>query len=308
MSIVYHLHALGESGMPLLLMGSGHARSLALANTSCLAEDICSAEMNPAGLNTISRPELALSYFNLPLDFYYFGLHSGFPLSVNKKWGSAGISFAILSSDDFTEFNETGTAAGTLSASEWSLAGSYAFPALWFISPDINLDTGITLKYYNSVLKDISKHSICFDLGFLYRMDFYSMSEHRLKNNLSLGLAFQNLGPAVNYLETRTDLPSILRIGTAYHFFQYNRHTLLLAMEIRKPAGFNTIAGTAMEYSFNQMVYLRLGYEISPDTESSLLFGAGLHYNLFKTMKADYTFQPVANQGFMHSMTFGISF
>ncbi|MCD6399727.1 PorV/PorQ family protein [candidate division WOR-3 bacterium] len=118
---------------------------------------------------------------------------------------------------------------------------------------------------------------------------------YKAKNNLNFGLALQNFGTSLQFVEggERDPLPRTLRVGVAYVPFENTLNRFMITSDLIKilvntttnfhDEWIDTWKAIGIEYSFSNMLNARLGYFI--DNNGKRLgptFGAGFSYRNFR--------------------------
>lgn len=266
-----NIFAIGESGGLVFDINTG-ARPASMAGVFIAkADDANSIWYNPAGIANMSKYEIALTYDkNL--------------LGMNNTWfsfiipfqtiGSFGISVLYSSIQDIDNGHED------TPVKVYDIAGiagySYAFSK--------NLLAGLNIKYLGSYLGDYSSWGLGFDIGFLYYVN----------DKISLGLVCQNIGTSMKFDSEETSLPLRIGGGIDAKVLSLNEHILSFGMDVKYnlPDSYLT-SGVAVEYLYNAMFALRLGYILEQNSLNGLTAGAGIQsvINNIK-VKFDYAFIP----------------
>lgn len=244
----------GGSAVPFLLI-SPDARSSARGETgTAIADDINAIYWNPAGLGfldyfdknsnalgdeagTIPYRQVALSFspwlpqFNADL-FYSYGTIGQF---FEELDGTVAFNFVFMNLGEFTRTDQAGNALGKFTSNEFALGISYGT----IVAPDLSV--GFQLKYIQSNLTPVSATtggeagtglSAAFDLGILWKPQ--DLGILGIKDELSLGLNLQNVGPRITYIQESDPLPTTLRIGTAINLVKDEFNDLTLAVDFAK--------------------------------------------------------------------------
>lgn len=291
---------IGETGIPVLMMDGYGARQAAMADAfTGLSDDIYAMSVNPAGLDTLSGIEAAFMYMNYLEDMSFNFL----ALSYSSAIGCLGLGMATFAVREFDNYDSEGNFIGPLNADDLALFFSYATSPLKFFGIKQDLHAGINLKIVSTTLAEETRRTMAMDLGFLYRMDLFSLGMKKDKN-LSFGLCVQNIGPSVNFGETDTSLPFNFRLGAGYRFYNQKKHSVLFASDLNIPNDSSAILSTGFEYSYLNMIQLRGGYKLSKRQIDSYTFGAGIRYRIKDLMgHFDYALVPRGELGFSHILS-----
>ncbi|MBU1078239.1 MAG: PorV/PorQ family protein [Spirochaetes bacterium] len=295
----------GEAGIPLLLMDSFGARTMALGETfTGIADDINTLSVNPAGLNTLDSIEASSSYMTYHVDSFYGFIAGGMPLPGDA--GYIALGAATFSTKDFDWFDSTGTKQdASLSAGDIGIILGYGFSPFKLFGMGDVFHLGVGIKYVQSKLAEDSQSVFCFDIGGLVKMNFVSLGDGENKDNLGIGVSVQNIGSGVTYGSEETPLPQNIRLGIGYGFYKSTSHSVLFGFDINMPSDSSQIMGAGLEYSFMQMVFLRGGYKISDIDGDGPSFGGGVKY---KMLKIDYAMILVDGFDSLHNVSLGVKF
>ncbi|MDD5066745.1 MAG: PorV/PorQ family protein, partial [bacterium] len=299
----------GESGIPLLMLDSYGERTLGLGDTFAgIADDINAISVNPAGLSSLTSFEATTMYMRYSFDMMFGYLAAGGPLADGL--GSIGGSLALFRSGDFDSYDSEGNKESSpLSASDFGITVGYANNPLKLLNVDQNLNLGLNIKFVQSKLADDSKTAVVFDMSALYRMSVFSFGSGLLKENLGIGISFQNLGPSVKYKAEETLLPRNFRIGAGYQGYHDDKHGILLGFDINFPNDSKEIIGMGLEYSFIEMIFIRIGYKFSGTEMDGFSAGIGGKYRLLeKLFSLDYALIPLTDFDTMHVISLGVKF
>ncbi len=165
-----------------------------------------------------------------------------------------GISYAQTFTDKFS-------AGGTV---------KYAMESLWSdpVVTIINKTTGEvrSVKTYADV--------VLFDFGMLYNTGYRSVQ---------VGVAVQNFGPQVTFVDKAHPAPLAFRIGISGNlfgkeglFFTDDVNRLTLAYDLFQPNDYLQQMHIGAEYSFSEFIALRGGYKVDYDSEG-LTYGFGIN-------------------------------
>jgi len=171
---------------------------------------------NPAGLGFAKRVGVQMTSAKLVPgladDVSYNHLAYAHPM---QGWGGLALSLAFLSYGTSDQTNESGTVLGQFDSYEFSSGLSYGVELL----PDLAI--GANVKYIRVQLAPGSLQGVGstlgFDLGCLYRIQ---------PARLRLGVAVQNLGPSVVFINELTASPLSRNIKTGFAWDAYNKSGL----------------------------------------------------------------------------------
>lgn len=294
----------GGTSEAFLKIGVG-ARPIGMGNAfTAVANDINAIAWNPAGLSQLAKRELGAMHAELFADTRYDFIGYAHPLILGKEgfnYGTLGFGFQYLTQGKIESRDANRQVTGGFSGSD--LALNLAFSRA--LSPATRL--GVNLKYLSSSIEAESAQSFALDLGGMYRFG---------STGLQLGMAAQNLGPGVKFINETNPLPLTFAVGTGYQF----RSGFLLAMDVKnRPHDNKTFVSFGTEYAVLPVVSLRAGYlsalagGVSASGAATGRFGevsgigAGFGLKLF-SYNLDYAFTPFGELGSVHRISLGGQF
>lgn len=234
-SFVYTQEVKSPGAVFLMIWPGSRPTSLGGAFTA-IADDALATYYNPAGLAFIDSTDIALMHCNwLPglwPDMYYEFLGISRPI---KNRGSIGISVIYLTTGKTEVTNSIGDRLGEYTTFDVALGPSYGFK----VSKDLGI--GFAAKFIYSflipdwVIKRMPELGIeKGGTGKTWAVDFGAL--YKPFPQLSLGVALQNLGSNISYVEggESDPLPRMLRLGLKYRPIHSHNFSLLLIPEITK--------------------------------------------------------------------------
>ncbi|MGE5314962.1 MAG: PorV/PorQ family protein [Acidobacteriota bacterium] len=286
----------GTAGAQELLIPVG-ARGIALASSNVsMATGLDAVHWNPAGLARTDRSAEVMfshmSYFG-DINVEYGGL------GVNTGFGSLGFTIKSLNFGDIpvtTEDFPDGTGE-MYSPTFVTLGVSYSR----LLSDRISV--GATFNIITEKIMSTSASGVALNAGVQY---------HGLgMPGLDLGIAIKNIGPNMtftgsNLLRQATvndalrpgqfyateaaafDLPATLEIGLAYEK-KFDVHSLSLMTDFVNNNYTNDEYNVGVEYGFDNLLFLRGGYQFSPGMERSELKDAGIEAKYQSDYLYDFT-------------------
>jgi hypothetical protein len=250
-----------------------------------VVDDVYSLAYNPAGLGQLYVPEASAMYLSGFDDASLNYLAAGSPLPFLGLAGFSrpGVGLALMMSDAGSFRYNLINSDGSVFSRDFDAQKDLALTAGYgekVYSGVVNLEgykaridqyLGVNVKYVRStILEDSSPPStLAFDAGWL-------LLEPHL--GLSLGASLSNAGSGLKYGSETAPLPAILRLGAAWQKPTVMDQSVLLAAE----SDFYTNESLkslrfGMEYHFQRVFNLRLGYRAAEDNNGMTL-GFGLHY------------------------------
>ena len=263
-------------------------------NFVAVADDIYTANYNPAGIGQLYIPEVSAMYLSGFEDSKLQYMAAGMPLSVTGLAGQAkpGLAFsAILSSNGrftYRPIDSAGTVASYSTDAENTKVFAFTYGEKVY-SGETNIEgykakfeqyLGLSAKYIGSELAgkfdERSKH-----LG-TYSASAFAVDAGWLVRESNLGLTFgaslSNSGTGIKYRSETEPLPSILRTGLSYQRPTIMDQSILLALEYDMYTNESLKSlRTGLEYNFEKIFSFRLGYK-SMEDNSGLTMGLGIRH------------------------------
>lgn len=268
----------GTTSAQFLKIGIG-AREVGMGEAACaLSDDANSIYWNPAGLGLLKERELTAIY-----NIWFEDIRHGF-LGYAHPFKSSTLGVAINYLDigrmEKTRWDYPGGKGETFSATD--IAGYLSCARR--LRED--LAVGLNLKHIQQRIEDESATGFGTDLGILYK-----------PSNLRLGLAVQNIGTELKFIEEGYPLPLNIKAGIAYPF-----KNLLFALDANKPMDNEMKFSLGIESHWFKILALRLGYKTGPDhrlgivTKTPAGLTAGVGFNL-KPLRFDLAYAPYGDLG-----------
>lgn len=230
-------------------VGAGPA-ALGSAYTA-LATDAYAPIYNPAGVGFLSGTQVAaqhLSYLDSINDEFLSVVHS---VGQGK---AIGFSAQYLGTGDI---NATGPDNAEPLGTYSSHYGAYSF--VYGQKVTDKLSVGLTGKWINAKLADVSANAYAADIGSLYQV----------LDNLKLALTVTNLGSKLTFTSQGDTLPQEEHLAAAY---QPVRHVTLALEGVHSQTGLNS-GRMGVEWSPMEMVKIRAGYKTDTTQGLSALAG-----------------------------------
>jgi hypothetical protein len=262
----------GRTAADFLQIGWG-ARAAAMSDAfTAVSRGAEATYWNPAGLAFMESPA-QVSFGHLSWYQDASVEHGAAAFRVGDRW-AVGAALTFLGYGDIEGYDREGTATGSrVEAFDWAggLSGAVAVTDA--------LALGITARFVNQRLDDISAEAAGFDLGARLNL-----------GSVTLAAVAANLGPRLEFEGVSASQPTMLRLGAAVRPFGRG---ILTGLEIRRDlTGSNTILRHGVELSFDDTYFLRGGYSVYPGDEARSLIqqtalGAGLRWG---SAEIDYAF------------------
>jgi len=260
---------LGGSGAQFLAFGGG-CRSVAMGGAYvALADGIDAVYYNPAGLAMLAAPTFAFNHGELFADINLENVAFATP-AMGGVIGLSGVAF--LSGDMLrtTYEDQEGRSGETFAANDFAFGLSYAR-----MMTD-KFTAGMTFKFLNQNIDQVSANGWAFDLGGTYSVGV---------GDLKLGFAIRNFGPDMTYSgenlefnsglidhpEVDEDIPAtynseayplplMFQLGITYDLITSGANRLTAVLDGLHPNDQSETFVAGLEYGFNDSYFARVGY------------------------------------------------
>jgi len=307
----------GTASGTFLKIGIG-ARATGLGESFvAVANDPSAIYWNPAGLASIQRQEVALSYIEWPADIRFS--HLAWVLPVRRLGGSLAFQFGMLSTEieETTELQPFGTGR-TFVYSDLLVGAAYA--RRW----TDKLLVGAGVKYMREDLGQYvgnpTTNGVLFDIGSIYYLGLGSVRIATSLSNFS-----PELKPGGSYLSTGADgiagteddevrsydgfdAPTMFRYGLALEPIENASQRLTASVEANQPADNAQAVKAGLEWVWLGRLAVRTGYNFNAD---ALKFSAGAGVNAeFGSWRGtlDYAYTDGGFLGSINRVTLGVRF
>ena len=312
----------GTTAAQFLKIGVG-ARAVAMGGSfSAEANDLSALYWNPAGLSNVRGGALQLSTTQYLADITYSYAAVGFNLG---SMGTMAASLLYLDSGDM-EVRTISEPEGTgerFSKQDLALQVSYARALTDRFS------IGTTVKYIREQIWHSAATATAFDIGVLFTTPFEqlrlgaTMSNFGPKMQMSGRDIIFSVDPAQNqegnvevvnteYLLDRYPLPLLFRVGLAWDAIDTADHRVVVTSDAATPNDNSQYVNSGMEYSFRELLALRVGYrnQFERDGEQGLTWGLGLNMRIDRSTRVsfDYAYADFGRLEQTHWYTFNLDF
>ena len=311
----------GTVSAPFLKIGVG-ARAVALGgNYVALANDVSTMYWNPAGITNLNKVSLSATHTRWFADITHNAVLLSVPISTNSAFGIEILHLTSGNIEQTTLLEQDGNGI-FYDATDFSLGTAYARKLTDQFS------VAIKGKYITQTIYNEESSSFAIDFGTIYKTDFKSLTIGM--NLANFGGSMQMVGNDLSLVEEdpasgrefetvlKTEswpLPIIFRIGIAMDivggedtFFPNEENRLTLAIDGNHPNDNSETVGAGLEYVWNDLLALRMGYKGNHDTENFAFGGglnmilSGLHFNF------DYAYGDLGDLDTVQRFTAGIAF
>jgi opacity protein-like surface antigen len=190
-----------------------------------------------------------------------------------------------------------------------------------------NFSIGFNFKYINESIWNMSATGFGVDIGTMYKIPV--LNELRVAASISnFGTKMQLSGRDVttiinsgaggsNLVNTnleldKFDLPLLFRFGISNDIIRSEESRLTMAVDAIHPNDHTEYLNAGMEYAWEDIVFLRAGYNslLEQDSEKGLTLGFGLQYRIVDLVKVglDYAYQDFGRLNEIHYFSLGVKF
>lgn len=299
-----------------LKIGAG-ARGTALGDAySSLTNDVSAMYWNPAGIQKIGRPSLAVSRSELFAGITSDFLGGVYPLDANT---TIGLSVLYLNSGDMelTTLDEPEGTGQTFDATSSALGLSISR------SLTQRFDLGITLKLVSENLFREKASTLAFDIGSQFDTGIYGLKLGMVLANFGgkMKLDGPDLNTDISNDETGVEysaggrlkteewpIPLLFRLGISAdilgrdsEFIKNDKNRLTLSLEGNDPVDHYLRYNIGLEYAWSEMLMLRAGLKENYD-EADFSAGIGLDFSKIGiNARLDYAFNNYGILGYVHN-------
>lgn len=311
----------GTTAAPFLKIGVG-ARAVALGgNFTAISNDVSAMYWNPAGLTEIGSISLQASHTSWFAGISHDAVQIAVPLS---DISAIGLELIYLTSGDIEQTTIDDQEGNGIFYNAADLALGIAFAQ----KLTSRFSVAVKAKLIRQIIFNEEASGFAFDFGTIYKTEF---------NGLRIGMNLANFGGSmmmtgndlsvihedpVTGQQTESQLiteswplPIIFRVGLALDIFgqgesliQNRLNRITLSIEGTHPNDNSETVGTGVEYEWNELLALRMGYKMNHDVEN-FSFGGGLRFILSGIMfNVDYAYADFGDLDVIQRFSAGLSF
>ncbi len=272
---------------------SARATGMGRAFTA-VANDASAAFWNPAGRVDVEGTVVALHHTEWPADINLD--YANFTFSPSFIRGKVSLHARGLTMDPQvvrTVFRQDGTGE-SFDAGDMSFGLSYA---RYFTD---KFSTGVTLSWVHMGLADRSVNQVVGDFGLQYRIGIRGMK---------LGMVVQSIGSEVDFDNRASKLPTVFKVGLAVDAYRGGPHAIIGVGEFSHPSDNKERQNFGIEYSYNEFLFLRSGYNVNFDAEK-FAAGAGISLQTSQStsVEVDYSFVDMSALASVHRVSLGFRY
>ncbi len=314
-SVAQQTHKTGTTAAQVLKLNVG-PRAIGMGGAfTATSDDISAFYWNPGGLANISTTEAIFNhntlYADIGLDF------AGFATYIDG-FGTLGAFVSNLSMEEMP----VRTLDQPLGTGEYFKVGAIVIGVGYSRNLTEQFSIGFNAKYISETIYNMSADAIAFDIGVLYRLPI--INQFRIAASISnFGSKMKLEGRDIleiktvgdNFINTKVeldefDLPLLFRIGVAADLINDGTSRLTTAIDAIHPNDHTEYLNTGVEYAWNEMFALRVGYNslFELGSEKGLTFGAGVNVRLVDMLRVqfDYAYQDFGRLKEIHYFSIGV--
>ena len=278
---LYAFEKVGTTSFQFLEVYPG-ARASAMSDAFCtIVSNSESVFWNPAGLARVKNFDVTTNYVGWLMDIKHYALSAAYNLGDAGVIGFQGIITDVGAIEE-TRTEDMGPTNPVDGMYNPGLTGRVFNPNSMVIGLSYALQLtdkfsfGVTAKYVKEDLIYAKASTVAFDGGFLYDTKYRSVV---------IGASIRHFGPEVKFIDKSYPLPQTFNIGISANLFAPDNplissigdQKLLMSYNIIQPRDYSQRNSVGLEYSFQDMVFIRGGYTFNNDQEGiSAGFGVKL--------------------------------
>ncbi len=275
----------GSAGASYLLLPIGpRAISMGEARTA-LGGDPFDWTINPALLQSLESDGIGAFHGEWIMEMRYD--HLGGNWRVNE-WFSVGAGFIYQYNEEIQGYDASGF--------ETELLDNYNYQGMIGLgfTPARSLTTGINLKYFGETLSEWSAGGFGVDIGARYEI---------APIHAAIGVSVQNVGPDVQFIETKEPLPMVIRGGGAWTLeLPRNDIAVTVALDAVKPRFEDLYMSAGCEVAILDLVFARCGW-CGQESRAGDGFAFGAGVKLGERVTFDYASALYGDLGTFHMIS-----
>ncbi len=317
----------GQAAMPFLRLGAG-ARTMGMADAALgLRGDPACLFYNPAGLAYVEGRAVMVSNMNWLLDTNIMTAAVGVNLGALGVFGASFLYYDYgepIVATEISAYHEFGYhEIGTLEPKQFMVGLAYARQIsdrfaiggqVKVAHEDLLGGTGVLTRIayqrpdgsWKQDAHEAKRTVVALDFGTNYDTGF---------RGLILSFAFRNFGQEVKYEKDSYDIPLAIRFGVSADLFrllnmQMEGQHLMINGDYLHPRDWSERGQLGLEYSFNNMFFVRGGYKFNYSSEG-LTAGLGVRVPLgFGDVRVDYAYKHTSDTLFdaVHVYSLNVTF
>lgn len=284
------------------------ARATGLAGAVCATvSDPSAMYWNPAGITHVDTGKFV---FQLSHTRYFADTKMNYAAGVFKAGSQSFVGIQMQAMDygemmETTEFQPFGTGR-TFTMSNYLIGATFARVLTESFS------IGLTGKLAHEGIPGVALNNVMFDLGFQYAVGIRNTKFSVTMSNFGFSvkpkgevqlLDFSTGNKTNNSFES-VSVPAIFRLGICTDVWRQKEHVVTTALQLNHPTDNNETIALGAEYGYKHFLFLRTGYELGQDVQSSPSAGFGMKLRRrFGGIGFDYGFVQKNTLGAIHRLT-----
>jgi hypothetical protein len=281
-----------------------------------ITNDLSAIYWNPAGIADIKGVSTEFSYLQWFATYSHSFAALSFPLGNDFAVAVHAISFSSDNIQVTTTANPEGLSA------DYTVADlSTGLTLSGYLTDQFSF--GITAKYVNNSIYNVSSNGFAFDIGTLYNTGIYGIKIAFSMHNLGTETSYEgqslrtskkpidaaDAAPVdMTMLAYPYSYPLVFRAGISSEVYKVDDHSVLVAADFTTFSDVSEQFSFGAEYKWSDLVALRAGYQFNQD-EFGFAGGIGINYELGEVQgRFDYSINPTINLGLVNRFTIGVAF
>jgi len=299
----------GTSSGQFLKIGIG-ARSLGMGESFvAVANDPEALYWNPAGIAQFDEHAFYFSHIqwfaNINIEYVGMVYH------LNRT-NSLGLFFSSLATNDITETTELQPFGTGRTFIYSDMVGGMTYAR----NMTDRFSFGVTLKYFQETLAELTMSSVLFDLGTYYKTGWkttrFAVSVTNFGPEISPtgSFTYKNLDNEIVKVKKFQGFtpPIMFRIGIASELVTKPGHILTSSIQLNHPNDNTENLNLGLEYWYRNLIALRAGY-ITGREERDLSAGVGLNLPVGKNKyRMDYSISNFGLLGYVSQIAIQVMF
>lgn len=308
---------LGQAGANFLQIGADPRGAALGGAVTALSQGAAALYWNPAGAVDAKNVSIALANTRWFLDTRL--MYAG----VVKNMGGLG-TIGLSATSFYMEPQEITTVYESEGTGRFYNAGDLAVGLSYARALTDRFAFGATVKYVREYIWTETASQLAFDVGSVYRTDFYNLRLGMSVRNFSGKLKFsgeqldqrlaeelarnQPKNPRAERLTPEFRLPQVFQLGIAFDPYVCETQRVTVLFDVETPSDNRERLLLGAEYAFRELAFLRGGYRFGDDLAGPAL-GGGLQLAITGVNAfLDYAYTGRGVLGNVHQFGLGLNF
>ncbi|OGU58381.1 MAG: hypothetical protein A2X64_03505 [Ignavibacteria bacterium GWF2_33_9] len=307
----------GTAGAQFLRIPFG-ARGVGMGGAySAVANDLSSVYWNPAGIADVKSIGAEFNYTQWFATYTHSAAIAAMPISSDF---TVAVNMVNFSSGDIlitTMDDPEGIIGAKYQVADMSMGITFA----GYLTQEFSF--GITAKYINNSIYNVSASGLAFDIGTMYNTNIYGIKIAFSIENLGGETSYEGQGLRdmkkyqeedwtapldVSYVAYPYSYPLIFRAGISSDLYNVDDHKIIGAFDFATFSDVPEQFAFGAEYTYSDLISLRGGYQFGQD-QFGIAGGIGINYEGDGFAgKFDYSISPTFDLGLVNRFTVGVKF